>query len=97
MSAEFAVALPAVLLVVAFLLAGFKLSIAGENDIRALTSYALAASRGESQELLDDWAQKHLGDYRVTFYIEESSLCAKAHSRTGVSRSIERCVWVGDY
>jgi predicted outer membrane protein len=96
-SAEFAVALPAVLAVVAVLLAGFKIANAGAGDIRALTSYAVAASRGESQELLDDWAKKHLSDYRVTFYIEASSLCATAKSTTGVARSLKRCVWVGDY
>ena len=97
MSAEFAVALPAVLAAVAVLLAGFKIANAGAGDIRALTSYAVAASRGESQALLDGWAQRHLSDFRVTFYIEASSLCAKAVSTTGVARSIKRCVWVGDH
>lgn len=96
MSAEFAVALPAVLATVAVLLAGFKIANAGASDIRALTSYAVAASRGERQALLDDWAQRHLSDYHVSSYIEASSLCAKAVSTTGVARSIKRCVWVGD-
>ena len=97
MSAEFAVALPAVLAVVAVLLAGFKVVNAGAGDIRALSDYVVAASRGESQALLDDWANQHLSDYRVTSYIEASSLCAKAVSTKGVARSIKRCVWVGDY
>ena len=96
-SAEFAVALPAVLVVVAVLLAGFKIVNSGASDIRALTSYVVAASRGESQELLDNWAKQHLGDYLVTSYIEASALCAKAVSKTGVARSLKRCVWVGDY
>jgi hypothetical protein len=96
-SAEFAVVLPAVLGTVAVLMAGFKIANAGASDIRALTSYVVAASRGESQELLDDWAQRHLSDYRVTSYIEASSLCAKAFSTTGVATSMKRCVWVGDH
>jgi hypothetical protein len=86
-----------VLVVVAVLLAGFKVANSGASDIRSLTSYVVAASRGESQEHLDDWAEQHLSGYRVTSYIEASSLCAKAVSTTGVARSIKRCVWVGDY
>lgn len=90
-------ALPAVLVVVAVLLAGFKIANAGSSDIRALSDYVVAASRGESRVLLDDWAKKHLSDYRVTFYIEASSLCAEAVANTGVARALKRCVWVGDY
>ena len=90
-------ALPAVLAVVAVLLAGFKVANSGASDIRSLTSYVVAASRGESQKLLDDWAEQHLSGYRVTTYIEGSSLCAKAVANTGVARMLKRCVWVGDY
>lgn len=97
MSAEFAVALPAVLVVVAVLLAGFKIANAGAGDIRALSDYVVAASRGESQGLLEDWAKKHLSDYRVSLYIEARSLCAEAVANTGVARMLKRCVWVGDY
>lgn len=97
MSAEFAVALPAVLAVVAVLLAGFKVVNAGAGDIRALSDYVVAASRGESQALLDDWAKRQLRGYRVTTYIEGSSLCATAVANTGVARMLKRCVWVGDY
>lgn len=97
MSAEFAVALPAVLVVVAVLLAGFKIANAGAGDIRALSDYVVAASRGESQGLLEDWAKKHLSDYRVSLYIEVISLCAEAVANTGVARMLKRCVWVGDY
>lgn len=89
--------MPAILLVVAVLLAGFKSANAGASDIRALTSYVVAASRGESQALLDDWANRHLTSYRVTTYIEDSSLCAKAVSNSGVAQVIKRCVWVGDF
>lgn len=85
------------MVVVAILLAGFKIAQTGASDIRALSDYALATSRGESQEVLDDWAQKQLGDFTVTFYIEDSSLCAKAVAKTGPARVLKRCVWVGDY
>jgi hypothetical protein len=96
-SAEFAVALPAVLVVVAILLAGFKIANSGASDIRALSDYVVAASRGENQALLDEWAKKRLSGYRVTTYIEGSSLCAKAVAKTGPARALKRCVWVGDY
>jgi len=96
-SAEFAVALPAVLAVVAVLLAGFKIANAGAGDIRALSDYVVAASRGENQALLDEWAKKQLSGYRVTTYIEGSSLCAEAVANAGVARVLKRCVWVGDY
>jgi hypothetical protein len=96
-SAEFAVALPAVLAVVAVLLAGFKIANAGAGDIRALSDYVVAASRGENQALLDEWAKKQLSGYRVTTYIEDSSLCAEAVANAGVARVLKRCVWVGDY
>jgi hypothetical protein len=85
------------LAVVAVLLAGFNIAQTGAGDIRALTSYAVAAARGESQTLLDNWAAKQLGDFRVTSYIEDSSLCAKAVAKTGPARVLKRCVWVGDY
>ena len=97
MSAEFAVALPAVLVVVAILLAGFKIANSGASDIRALSDYVVAASRGENQALLDEWAKKRLSGYRVTTYIEGSSLCATAVAKVGVARNLKRCVWVGDY
>ncbi|MEN9957155.1 MAG: hypothetical protein RIR46_763 [Actinomycetota bacterium] len=90
-------ALPAVLIVVAVLLGGFKVAYSGASDIRALSDYVLAASRGESQELLDDWAGTRLSGYRVTTYIEDSSLCAKAIAEDVLARNIKRCVWVGDY
>jgi uncharacterized protein (UPF0333 family) len=96
-SAEFAVALPAVLVVVGILLAGFKIANSGASDIRALSDYVVAASRGENQALLDEWAKKQLSGYRVTTYIEGSSLCATAVAKVGVPRNLKRCVWVGDY
>jgi len=96
-SAEFAVALPAVLVVVAVLLAGFKIANAGASDIRALSDYVLAVSRGESKAVLDDWADTRLSGYRVASHIEDSSLCAKAVAKTGPARVLKRCVWVGDY
>ena len=97
MSAEFAVALPAVLAVVAVLLAGFKATQAGASDMRALSSYAVAAARGESQLVLDEWATNQLGDLQVTSYIEDSSLCAKAVSMAKPTQTLKRCIWVGDY
>ena len=96
-SAEFAVALPAVLVIVAVLLAGFKVANSGASDIRALSDYVLAASRGESQAVLDDWVNTRLDAYRVTSHIEDSSLCATAVAKVGVARNLKRCVWVGDY
>jgi hypothetical protein len=96
-SAEFAVALPAVLVVVAVMLAGFKVANSGASDIRALSDYVLAVSRGESKALLDEWEGTRLSGYRVTTYIESSSLCAKAVAKVGVARNLKRCVWVGDY
>jgi hypothetical protein len=96
-SAEFAVALPAVLVVVAVMLAGFKVANSGASDIRALSDYVLAVSRGESKALLDEWEGTRLSGYRVTTYIESSSLCATAVAKVGVARNLKRCVWVGDY
>ena len=90
-------ALPAIMIVLALTMALIKSTEAQGRDVHALTSYALAAARGESESVLNDWAADHLKNYQLTTYTNGKSLCVRATGQSPVLGRLTQCVWVGDF
>jgi hypothetical protein len=100
-TAEFAIALPAVVLVTVLL----AMALGGSSRLAtaefALSQYLFAKHRGEDLGSLNRFAAERLPSWNLQTYIKDSLFCVRAEQKAKplgqASQEIERCLWVGDY